>query len=124
MEYLPLHSFQINEERQFAVLTFDTERTLEQDGNRQSFDILVKDLSIDKLMPVLILNSPDGEVAFDLFNGFYYTQTSGPDGGSRGARVFRHQLGTLHSEDVLIYEEKNPDFNVSGNYKKPNTTFS
>jgi len=37
------------------------------------------------------------------------------DGGSRGAKVFRHQLGTLHSEDVLIYEEKNPDFTVSGN---------
>jgi protease II len=106
------------------VLTFDTEKTLEQEGNRQSFDILVKDLSIDKLMPVLILNSPDGEVAFDRFNGFYYTQTSGPDGGSRGARVYRHQLGTLHVEDVLIYEEKNPDFNVSGMPNKSNTSFS
>jgi hypothetical protein len=56
------------------VLSFDTERTLDQDGQaRQSFDIVVKDLSINKLMPVLILNSPDGEVAFDRFNGFYYT---------------------------------------------------
>ena len=35
------------------------------------------------------------------------------DGGSRGAKIFRHQLGTLHQEDVLIYEEKNPDFTVS-----------
>lgn len=76
----------------------------------------MKDLSIDKLMPVLILNSHDGEVAFDKFNGFYYTQTSTMDGGSRGAKVFRHQLGTLHSEDVLIYEEKNPDFTVSGTF--------
>lgn len=63
-------------------------------------------------MPVLILNS-DGEVAFDRFNGFYYTQLG--EDGSRGAKVFRHQLGSLHSEDVLIYQEKNSDFSVSGN---------
>jgi protease II len=36
------------------------------------------------------------------------------DGGSRGHKVFRHQLGTLHQEDALIYEEKNPDYSVSG----------
>jgi hypothetical protein len=34
--------------------------------------MIVKDLSIDKLMPILILNT-DGEVAFDKFNGFFYT---------------------------------------------------
>ena len=45
------------------------------------------------------------------------------DGGSRGAKVFRHQLGTLHSEDVLIYEEKNPDFTVSGINHLPSLIF-
>ena len=85
---------------------------LEGSEGKRSFDLIVKDLSINKLLPVLILNS-DGEVAFDRFNGFYYTQIS-EDGGSRGARVFRHQLGTLHQDDVIIYEEKNPDFSVSG----------
>lgn len=54
-------------------------------------------MSIGKLLPVLILNT-DGEVAFDKFDGFYYTQVAS-DGGNRGARVFRHQLGTLHSDD-------------------------
>ena len=114
-----MHSFQLNKEANFAVLSFDTEMSLDpltssKTSRGQTFDLIVKDLSIDKLMPVLILNSHDGEVAFDKFNGFYYTQTSTGDGGSRGAKVFRHQLGTLHSEDVLIYEEKNPDFTVSG----------
>jgi protease II len=83
-------------------LVFDTEI------NNKSYDILVKDLSIDKLMPVLILNT-DGEVAFDQFNGFYYTQV---DPNGKGQKVFRHQLGTLHHEDVLFYEETNPDFRV------------
>jgi len=76
---------------------------------RQSFDLIVKDLSINRLMPVLILNT-DGEVAFDKFHGFFYTQLS-EDG--RPSKIFRHQLGTLHSEDALIYEEQNPDFSVS-----------
>lgn len=40
--------------------------------NNQSYDIVVKDLSIDRLMPILILNT-DGEVAYDKFNGFFYT---------------------------------------------------
>ena len=79
-----------------------------------SFDLIVKDLSINKILPVLILNT-DGEIAFDRFNGFYYTQVS-LDGGQRGSKVFRHQLGTLHQEDVLIYEEKSPEFSVSGIY--------
>jgi oligopeptidase B len=48
-------------------------------------------------------------VAFDRFNGFYYSQLD----AERGARVFRHQLGTTHQEDALVYEEKNPDFTVS-----------
>ena len=48
------------------MLVFDTEQ------NGKSFDIMVKDLSIDRLMPVVIVNS-DGQVAFDKFNGFYYT---------------------------------------------------
>ena len=109
-EYQPLHSFQISEEQKFAVLSFDTEEVFGQAEGRQSFDLLVKDLSIDRLMPVLILNT-DGQVAFDRLQGFFYTQVA-PDG--RGHKVFRHQLGTLHQEDVLIYEEKNPDFAVSG----------
>ena len=76
-EYQPLHSFQINTESNYAVLSFDTEMSLDpldpESSRGQSFDLIVKDLSIDKVMPVLILNSHDGEVAFDKFNGFYYT---------------------------------------------------
>lgn len=108
-DHMPLHYFQINEEQKFAVLSFDTDMPYEDKGNKnKSLDLIVKDLTINRLFPVLILNS-DGDIAFDRFNGFYYTQVE----GSRGTRVFRHQLGTLHSHDQLIYEEKNPDFSVS-----------
>ena len=44
------------------------------------------------LLPVLIVGT-DGEVAFDKMAGFYYTQV---DTHGRGARVFRHQVGTEH----------------------------
>jgi len=60
-------------------------------------------------MPVLLLNAQD-EVAFDNKSGFYYTQV---DGDGKGKRVFRHQLGTLQEQDVLIYEETNPEFSVT-----------
>lgn len=87
-----------------AVLAFDTE------NNGHSYDLLVKDLEQDRLLPVLILNT-DGEVAFDKLAGFYYTQV---DGVGRGSQVFRHQVGTPHEHDVLIYDESgNPDYSVS-----------
>jgi len=63
---------------------------MDTEQNGKSFDILVKDLSIGKLMPVLILNAQD-EVAFDRQQGFYYVQV---DASGRGKRVFRHQLGS------------------------------
>ena len=69
----PLHSAQINElvdteygTARIAILVFDTEQ------NGQSFDILVKDLEQNELLPVLIVGT-DGEVAFDKMAGFYYT---------------------------------------------------
>ena len=108
----PLHSAQINElvdteygTARIAVLLFDT------DQNGQSYDILVKDLEQNELLPVLIVGT-DGEVAFDKMAGFYYTQV---DPNGRGARIFRHQVGTDHkSQDVLIYDESaNTDFSVS-----------
>ena len=47
-------------------MIFDTEQ------NGKSFDIIVKDLNSNQLMPVLILNAQD-EVAFDDHQGIYYT---------------------------------------------------
>jgi oligopeptidase B len=83
-------------------MIFDTEQ------NGKSFDIVVKDLNSGQLLPVLILNALD-EVAFDHHQGFYYTQV---DADGRGKRVYRHQIGTLQKQDVLIYEETNADFHV------------
>lgn len=81
-----LHSFQTHSvdseigKANLAVIVLDTE------GTGKSFDIIVKDLDQNVLMPVLILNS-DGQVAFDQLAGFYYTQV---DASGLGKRVFRH----------------------------------
>ena len=45
---------------------------LDTEQNGKSFDIVVKDLNTNRLMPLLILNAHD-EVAFDDHQGFYYT---------------------------------------------------
>lgn len=85
------------------MLIFDTER------NGKSFDMIVKDLTTDTLMPVLLLNAND-EVAFDGHHGFFYTQV---DAEGVGKRVFRHQVGSHQSQDILIYEERSSEFNIS-----------
>ena len=101
--HMPLHYFQVNEQEGYCVLVFDTEQ------NGKSFDVLVKDLNTGMMMPVLILNSLD-EIAFDYgTQGFYYTQV---DATGRGKKVFRHQLGSLQQQDLLIYEEVGQDFEV------------
>jgi len=80
-----------------AVMAFDTEQ------NGRSYDLLIKDLDQNLLLPILILNT-DGEVAFDDLAGIYYTQV---DGEGRGCRVFRHQVGQPHDQDLLILDESN-----------------
>ena len=84
-------------------MIFDTEQ------NGKSYDIIVKDLNSNVMMPVLILNAQD-EVAFDDHQGIYYTQV---DADGIGKKVYRHQLGSLQNQDVLIYQETNSNFNVS-----------
>ena len=105
-----IHSFQTYKvdsevgKANLAVIVLDLE------GSGKSFDIVVKDLDQDLLMPVLILNS-DGQVAFDQLAGFYYTQV---DAAGLGKRVFRHQVGTTQKEDVLVYDEgDNTQFSVT-----------
>ena len=70
---MPLAGFQVNElvdseygTARIAVLAFDTEQ------NGSSYDLIVKDLETNELLPVLILNT-DAQVAFDKIAGFYYT---------------------------------------------------
>ncbi|CDW77077.1 oligopeptidase b [Stylonychia lemnae] len=99
----PLYHFQISDEQDLALMAFDTEM------NQKSLDLVIKDLKINRLLPVLIKNT-DGQYAFDKSNGIYYTQV---DAFGRGVKVYRHQVGTLNSFDKLVYEETNPDFFVN-----------
>ena len=80
MTHQPLHYFQICEKHNFCVMIFDTER------NGKSFDIIIKDLNSNSILPALLLNAHD-EVAFDDNQGIYYTQV---DADGIGKKVFRH----------------------------------
>lgn len=81
----PFHFFQIDYHNNYAVLFFDTE----ENGN--SFDLVVKDLNSNQLMPVVLTNCQD-TVAFDKQNAFFYCQV---DAYGRGKNVFRHIIGTV-----------------------------
>jgi len=61
-----LYSFQIDDEQGIAAIMLDSEM------NGKSIDIIIKDLKINKMMPVLLTNT-NGEVAFDKSSGIYYT---------------------------------------------------
>ncbi|CAI2370259.1 unnamed protein product [Moneuplotes crassus] len=97
----PLYWFNINHDENYAAIVFDTF------GNGTTYDIVIKDLKLDKLLPIIVRNSEG--VVFDQFQGFYYPLK---DAEGRAYRICRHQLGTMQSNDSLIYEETNPDFEV------------
>jgi len=94
--------FTLCPKEQYLVLFFDMQ------GDMKSFDILIKDLKNDILLPIAIYNS-DGHVAFDNFDGLFYTQL---DMSGRPNKTFRHQIGKSPNSDVLIYFEKNNNFKL------------
>lgn len=89
--------------------TFNFEADSNNNSSNKHYDILIKDLHNDILLPV-VLHNCDVNIAFDQFDGIFYTQK---DISNRFSKIFRHQLGKAQNSDRLIYHEKNKDFKVS-----------
>ena len=109
MEEDCLYDMYLNKNEQFLVLVFDMY------GDQKSFDLLIKDIKNDVLLPVVIYNT-DGKIAFDDFDGVFYTQR---DISGRFHKVFRHQIGKSMRNDILIYNEKSENFKL-----KPTTVIA
>jgi len=77
--------------------------------SKKQYDILIKDLKNGILLPI-VLHNCDSNIAFDKFDGLFYTQK---DITGRFSKIFRHQIGVAQRNDKLIYHEKNRDFKVS-----------
>lgn len=60
-----LHWFLMNKTDNYAALVFSTIN----DG--KNYDILVKDVLLNKMLPIIIRNS-NSDIVFDQFSGFYY----------------------------------------------------
>ena len=127
LEEATLESFEICPKNQFLFIFFDIsnqnlnlENTDYDHKNNfnfesenkitenKSFDILIKDLKNDLLLPIVFHNC-DGNISFDKFDGFFYTQK---DITNRFCKIFRHQIGITQRKDKIIYYEKNKDFKV------------
>jgi len=70
----------------------------------------VRDLTTSKDLPDIVPEISGSPVWTADSSAFYYVRL---DDNHRPSRIFRHRLGTLASEDVLVYEEEDSRFFVS-----------
>lgn len=99
-----LISYSLCPKEQYLVLVF-----MLQDSSSKVYDIMVKDIKNDVLLPLVISNT-NGIVSFDKFDGLFYTQL---DITGRPSKIFRHQIGRARKHDSLVYNEKNDRFKIS-----------
>jgi oligopeptidase B len=75
---------------------------------RRFYDIRFRDLKTGRLLPEEIRQVTDNLAWAEDNQTLYYTRQD-PD-TLRAYQVYRHRLGTHPSEDVLVYEERDPIF--------------
>ena len=79
-------------------------------SGRREFNLKVKDLSSNKIIDENVFNS-SGSVIWDNSSKFiFYTKKDSKTLITN--KVFRHKLGDKQENDLLIYEEKDPEFNI------------
>lgn len=74
------------------------------------YDLYIKNLATGELLPD-VLFSIDGSAEWSE-DGHYLFYTTYSE-SLRPYRLWRHQLGTPMSDDVLVYEEKNEELNIA-----------
>ncbi len=80
------------------------------DKGSEYYKVHVRDLATGKDLPDEIDDTRGDVVWAQDSQTFFWTWL---DPNHRPVKVFRHRVGTPQSEDVLVYEERNPSFFVS-----------
>ncbi len=80
-------------------------------SGRREFNLKIKDLSTNKIIDESIFNS-SGNVIWDNSNEFIFYTKKDPKTLITN-KVFKHKLGDKQENDLLIYQEKDPEFNLS-----------
>ena len=79
-------------------------------SGRREFNLKVKDLSSKKIIDENVFNS-SGSVVWDNSSKFIFYTKKDPKTLITN-KVFKHKLGDKQENDLLIYEEKDPEFNI------------
>ena len=79
-------------------------------SGRREFNLKIKDLSSNKIIDENVFNS-SGSVVWDNSSKFIFYTKKDPKTLITN-KVFKHKLGDKQENDLLIYEEKDPEFNI------------
>jgi len=101
-EYFDLGDLEISEDHRFLAYSTD------MDGS-EKYTIRIKDLSENKLLNDVIINTNGTVIWLNDQSGFYYASL---DQTMRPYRVYLHLLHQKQKNDVLVYEEKNLAYSV------------
>ena len=79
-------------------------------SGRREFNLKIKDLSSNKIIDENVFNS-SGNLVWDNSSKFIFYTKKDPRTLITN-KVFKHKLGDKQENDLLIYEEKDPEFNL------------
>ncbi len=79
-------------------------------SGRREFNLKIKDLSSNKIIDENVFNS-SGSIVWDNSSNFIFYTKKDPKTLITN-KVFKHKLGDKQENDLLIYEEKDPEFNL------------
>ncbi len=79
-------------------------------SGRREFNLKIKDLSSNKIIDENVFNS-SGSIVWDNSSKFIFYTKKDPKTLITN-KVFKHKLGDKQENDLLIYEEKDPEFNL------------
>ena len=103
-QYYSISGIQPSRNHRFIAYGEDT-------NGRREYSIIIKDLIKNKILETIHCGSTGGIIWNTNSNGFYYLKKD-PETLITDS-LFFHKLNTDYSEDILIYREKDKEFNLS-----------
>jgi oligopeptidase B len=76
--------------------------------SRRNYNVYFKNLKTGELLPDKIENTEGGSYAWSADSNYFFYLLRDPQ-TLLASKVYRHQIGTDSSQDVLVYEEKNEE---------------
>lgn len=101
-DYFSIGGYDISDNDQILAYSIDT-------ISRRNYTLYFKNLQTGELYPETIENTEGGAYAWAADNQTIFYLQRDPQ-TLLASKVYRHKLGTLASEDILVYTEEDPQF--------------